>query len=425
MMSPAAMVVAAPPPSPPPVAVPEPLADLLDARAKLAGPERYSDVFTRDAAIFAEENGRWWTGQERILDSIGNFPTALRFMTTSYALDGVAGHASGVLEDASGEDTHSFMLGLTRGADGRWRIASEMKQALMPAAYAPAVTAERVIEVLDDAGIQYATVLSLGFWFDKPSQAGNRDRFADTRAENDWVIAETAKYPDRLNPFCGINPLADYATAEIERCAAHPRVRGLKIHGQSRAHPSNPAHRERLQAFFRAANRHGLAIVIHLRGPVEPFIDHVFPEAPDVPIQIAHMGGSWENTRLIAAAIQAGKPGTKNLYFDLSGMLPVKGWWDHGNPWPFLGRQPSAKDEAEVVETLRAVGFDRILYGSDMSLPWLPTPRDWWRRAVLPLPLTDAEVRDIADNLPPYVGRRGPASRAMRGRACCPVARGE
>jgi hypothetical protein len=47
--------------------------------------------------------------------------------------------------------------------------------------------------------------------------------------------------------------------------------------------------------------------------------------------------------------------------------------------------------------------LDRILYGSDMPLAWNPSPRDWWRKTILTLPLTDEEIRNIADNVPPYL----------------------
>jgi hypothetical protein len=52
---------------------------------------------------------------------------------------------------------------------------------------------------------------------------------------------------------------------------------------------------------------------------------------------------------------------------------------------------------------MRHVGLARILYGTDMSLSWNPTPRDWWRRTVLTLPLNDEEIADIADDVPPYI----------------------
>ena len=399
IMSPAATALVAPPPSPPGVDVPAPLAALLRAR-EAVDTGAYASVFTDDALVFAEEHGRWWLGEDRILDAIGNFPSDRRFIPVRHAADGTTGFIAGLLRDPGGQDTHDFMLGLRKGADGRWRIASEMKQRIMPPLYAPSITAGHVIAMLDDAGIRQATVLSVAYWFGKPGREHDAPE-AHTRAENDWTIAETGKVPDRLIPFCGVNPLADYAIAELERCAAIPRVRGMKVHRNSRFDFTDPVHVDKLRRFFRAANEHQLAIVIHLRGSAEPFIDRILPAAPDVPVQIAHMGSGWDNAKLFADAIEAKKPGTRHLWFDWTQALPIEGLWGYG-PSENLGGTVTAEEKADIVATMRRLGLDRILYGSDMPLAWNPTPRDWWRKTILTLPLTDDEVRNIADNLPPY-----------------------
>lgn len=233
MMSPAAMAVNVRQPSPPLVAVPAVLTNLLNAREKRLDQASYTALFTADAQVYAEEQGRWWTGDTRILDALGNFGTGLRWVPTSYTLDASAGSVAGILRTESGQDTHNFVLGIKKSADGSWRIASEMKQAITPLTYAPSIDAEKVIESLDDAGIKYGVVLSVAYWFGDPEKP-IEDRYAKTRAENDWVIAETGKHPDRLIPFCGVNPIADYAIKEVERCAAIPRVRGMKIHRNSK-----------------------------------------------------------------------------------------------------------------------------------------------------------------------------------------------
>ncbi|HEY0810310.1 MAG TPA: amidohydrolase family protein, partial [Longimicrobiales bacterium] len=388
-------------PSPPAVDVPANLAELLTARQKGVDQASYSALFTDDAMVYAEEQGRWWTGQARILDALDNFGAERRFVPTSYALDGSAGYVAGVLRTSSGQDTHNFVLGVKKAADGRWRIGSEMKQPISPPTYAPSIDAKKVIEALDDAGIKYATVLSVAYWFGDPEKQVN-DRAAKTRAENDWVIAETQKYRDRLIPFCGVNPIADYAIAELERCAGLG-IRGMKIHRNSKFEPANAEHLNELKEFFRAANKHGLAIVIHLRGAPQLYIDHIFPEAPDVPIQIAHMASGMDNLKVFADAITAGKPGTKNLWFDWTQALPIEELWTHGRPGGGIGGPVSSEEKAEMVGLMKAVGLGRILFGTDMPLAWNPTPREWWRKTILTLPLTDFEISDIADNKPPYI----------------------
>ncbi len=401
LMSPTAMALNVRQPSPPPVAVPPVVADLLNAREKGVDQASYAAIFAPDAMVYAEEQGRWWTGKARILDALGNFGTGLEFVPTSYALDATAGYVAGVLRMPGGQDTHNFVLGLKKAADGGWRIGSEMKQAISPPTYAPSINAEKVIEVLDDAGIKYAAVLSVAYWFGDPEKQVE-NAYAKTRAENDWVIAETQKYSDRLIPFCGVSPIVDYAIAELDRCAGLG-IRGMKIHRNSKFDPSTREHREKLRQFFRAANRQGLAIVIHLRGDPQLYIDHVFPEAPDVPIQIAHMASGLPNLKLFADAIAAGKPGTQNLWFDWTQALPIEDLWMHGRPGGGIGGPVTPGERAEMVALMRAVGMGRILYGTDMPLPWNPTARDWWRKTILTLPLTDDEIRDIADNKPPYI----------------------
>lgn len=404
MMGPAAMSTLRREASPPAVSVPPPVAALLRARESGVDEASFATLFTADAQVYAEEQGRWWTGRARILDSLDNFGSPGTFVPTSYAADGNAGYVAGVLRPASGEDSHNFLLGIRKDADGRWRIASEMKQRIMPPVYAPSIDAEDIVAALDDAGIRYATVLSTAYWFGDPDKAIPREaQMAGTRAENDWVIAQARRFPDRLIPFCGVNPVADYAVAEMERCAGLG-IRGMKVHRNSKFDPARPADREALRRFFGAANRLGLAIVIHLRGDPQDYIDHVFPEAPDIPIQVAHMGSGWANARTFAEAIEAGRPGTRNLWFDWTQALPIEGLWGYG-PSEGLSGTVSAEAKAQVVGIMRRLGLGRILFGTDMPLAWNPSPRDWWRRTILTLPLTDAEIADIADNLPPYARR--------------------
>jgi predicted TIM-barrel fold metal-dependent hydrolase len=78
-----------------------------------------------------------------------------------------------------------------------------------------AVTAERLIEQLDAAGIQRALVLSLAYAQGSPSLRGS-DEYQKVRAENDWTSQQAARYPDRLRAFCSFNPLRDYALAELD-----------------------------------------------------------------------------------------------------------------------------------------------------------------------------------------------------------------
>src|SRR5262245_7863016 len=93
------------------------------------------------------------------------------------------------------------------------------------------IDADGLVRLLDAAGIGRAVVLSTAYQFANPNRPSLADEYARVRAENDWTAQEVAKHQDRLVGFCGVNPLKDYAEAEVGRCAAVPSLRtGLKLH---------------------------------------------------------------------------------------------------------------------------------------------------------------------------------------------------
>src|SRR5262249_57283709 len=123
-----------------------------------------------------------------------------------------------------------------------------------------------LIAYLDAAGIRRAAVLSVAYQFGNPNRPVAENEYAQVRAENDWTSRQIARFPDRLRGLCGVNPLKDYALAELERCARDPYLRtGVKLHfGNSDVDLGNADHLERLRHFFRTANDHRMALVIHM-----------------------------------------------------------------------------------------------------------------------------------------------------------------
>jgi predicted TIM-barrel fold metal-dependent hydrolase len=169
------------------------------------------------------------------------------------------------------------------------------------------VDADLLIQRLDKAGIRSAVVLALGYQWGSPARSPKPvDEYLAVRTENDWAAAQVAKYPDRLTAVCSVNPLRDYALAEIDRCAADPRLRnGLKMQfANSRVNLENAEHVAQLRRVFAAVNKHRMPIVAHvwtgddkILSPFEGrdariFINEVLPMAPDVTVQIAHLGGA-------------------------------------------------------------------------------------------------------------------------------------
>jgi uncharacterized protein len=274
----------------------------------------------------------------------------------------------------------------------------------LPAEPIPSLTARDLIAYLDAAGIKRAALLSVAYSFGNPARMAE-DEYAKVKAENDWNAEQAAQFPDRLIAFCGLNPLKDYALAELARCAADPRLRnGLKLHfGNSVVDYHNPQHIRQVQAVFRAANGYRMPMVIHMRssisqrvayGRVEAaiFLNQLVPAAPDVVIQIAHLAGAGgyadplvdQALSVFVEAIEKKDPRAARLYFDVTAVA-----------------LPGLKEPDLVVTRIRQIGVQRILYGSDAAGP-TNQPREGWAN-FRKLPLTDAEFAMIAANIPPYM----------------------
>ena len=166
-------------------------------------------------------------------------------------------------------------------------------------------TARDLIPLFDAAGVHRALILSLAYQSGNPNRPPVPDEYTKVRAENDWTVQQVAQYPDRLRAFCGIDPLKDYALAEIARCAKDPYLHfGLKLHfGNSDVDLDQPQQVAKVRAVFQAADEHGMPIVVHLHSSVtrhrpygakeaRTFLNEVLPAAPHVPVQIAHLAGS-------------------------------------------------------------------------------------------------------------------------------------
>jgi predicted TIM-barrel fold metal-dependent hydrolase len=265
------------------------------------------------------------------------------------------------------------------------------------------ITAAELVQHLDDAGIKRAVVLSTAYSFSNPARKVQND-YSFVRADNDWTSEQVARYPDRLVGFCGLNPLKDYALAELARCANDPNLaRGLKLHfGNSFVEYHNPQHIEQVKRVLRAANGYGMAIVVHMRANTSQkmggeearlFLDELLPSVPDVPVQIAHMGGAGgveptifdEVLGVFVEAIAKGDPRTKNLWFDVTSVT--------------ADLTPATAQR--IVERIRQLGLQRILFGSDAPTP-SNLPRITWA-AFRKLPLTESEFRTVESNVAPYM----------------------
>ena len=267
------------------------------------------------------------------------------------------------------------------------------------------ISAKDLVPLLDEAGIKKALVLSVAYMFGSPARTVE-DEYAKVRAENDWTAAQAALYPGRLRAFCSFNPLRDYALAELERCAADPGLRsGIKLHfGNSDVQLEEPEQLDKLRAVFRAANKHGMAIVVHMHANINQgrpfgeaqariFLEQLLPLVPDVPVQIAHLGGAGgydEATdramAVFADAVRRHDERTRKLWFDVTTVVI---------------EELSPEMTSRIVKRIREVGTRRVVYGSDAAVGG-NTPKAGWA-AFRRLPLTAQEFERIAANVAPYL----------------------
>ena len=356
------------------------------------GRSELAKLFTPDAVY--SNNYVSISGPDSIAAYLATYTGPYRLRAVRHRIDGATGQIAGygIEADSTRLPFGFFHLALARTPAGEWRISSET-QIFPGPAQEPQVTAASLVQRMDSMGIRQSVVMSDAYYFGAGLPEPIAGEQAQVREENDWTAEQVAKFPGRLVAFCSVNPLRDYARAELDRCAASRRFKGLKIHlngAQLKFH--DPAQVERVRRIMSAANQYRMPMVIHVRpgntygrAEAEVFLNQLVAAAPDVPIQIAHLWGgedfSGPALAVYAEAVAARNPLTRNLYFDISGA------WSWSKP----------ADLAEMVARIRQIGTSRILYASDAP------PSEAWAAFRKTLPLTEEEFRDIADNVAPYM----------------------
>lgn len=260
---------------------------------------------------------------------------------------------------------------------------------------------------LDEAGVKRAVLLSTAYWFMLP---GDNSPGAGRlmRAENRWNVNTALASHGRIITFIAINPLAANAKAELLYWKGKPGVSGLKLHlGAAGFSASSPGQVEQLAAIFTLARQAKLPIVVHLRGggpftkaDVDIFIDKVLAKAGDLPVQIAHGGGyagvdpaTTDSLEAFGAAIARKAPGTRNLVFDLSGVVM---------PEPAATALGGTDAQlARFVADMRRIGLDRFVIGSDW--PAIGPMAPYFELIRRKLALTDAEWATLCNNTAPYL----------------------
>ena len=191
--------------------------------------------------------------------------------------------------------------------------------------------------------------VAAAMWFGGPNQAlaGNPDAI---RAGNDGILALAARHPSLL-PVATVHPYdGEPAVVEVRRVAARG-ARLLKIHPHTQKFDAADP---RVLAVVRAAGEAGLVVLMDNAGIVPSDNEKLFNlalSAPKTKFIFAHMGAmGFRFWNLLKAARTAEGLFGDNIYFDISATVTLAA---------------DSPIEEEFVWTMRNVGIDHILLGSD------------------------------------------------------------
>jgi predicted TIM-barrel fold metal-dependent hydrolase len=197
------------------------------------------------------------------------------------------------------------------------------------------------------------------------------------RRRNTWTC-ELADEHEELVAFPSIDLLMapDAMVEEVERCATELGAKGIKLHpAEGHFFPRD----ERLWPAYEKIQELGLPMISH--GGVfmlTPEVDYTKPSNfepvlesfPDLKVVISHLGhGFWDESVAMAKKYP-------NAYFDTSAVITGV-------------ERLKVLSDADTVELIRALGVDRVMFGSDY--PWFSPSASLETFSELPLTAEEKE----------------------------------
>lgn len=197
-----------------------------------------------------------------------------------------------------------------------------------------AMTAEELIEVMDEAGVDKSLV-----WL-KPPYDKNID------PENHAVFKGVARFPDRFLGFGWTNPRLGFAKARdtVKRCYEEYGFLGIKFNGAQDDYVIDDE--ELVMPVVEAAVAYGRPIAFHIGGDfpenTHPFrLGRIAERFPEQIFIMIHIGGA-SFPALDRAAIEI------------------------ASRHPNIVTIGSAIHERAILEAIRVLGHERVCFGSDM-----------------------------------------------------------
>jgi len=173
---------------------------------------------------------------------------------------------------------------------------------------------------------------------------------AETRHKNDELIALAEKYPEMF-PIASVHPYDDQAALDEVRRIARLGVTMIKLHPHTQKFSITDP---RVAALCQLAGQLGMIVLFDNANIVPGDSQDLFNLAVNTPgtkFVFAHMGGTnfrfWNTILFVRTAKDLYKD---NIYFDISATVTLVA----GSPI-----------ESEFVWTIRNIGVDHIMLGSD------------------------------------------------------------
>jgi predicted TIM-barrel fold metal-dependent hydrolase len=189
--------------------------------------------------------------------------------------------------------------------------------------YGARQTGAELVAKMDQAGVDRAVIFP----------------FVEGTPDNRLIHHEATQFPDRLIPFCCVNPWdRDQAVEELRHCVEELGFKGLKLHPT--LHGYRLGDHGLVDPLFAAAR--DLHIVVTCHGASDLYNNPAeFAEMarsfPSVPLLMVHMGVFWE----VDMAIDLART-IANLYLDTS-----------------------RAGVYEISEAVRKAGAEKVIWGTD------------------------------------------------------------
>jgi predicted TIM-barrel fold metal-dependent hydrolase len=178
------------------------------------------------------------------------------------------------------------------------------------------------------------------------------------------------KFPQKIKPFYGINPLKPYALQLIKRAHKHLIFQGIKLHFQSaQIEFRNKTHVNRLKEVFAYTGQHKIPVILHFQNhkngitntDIQFFFSSIIPSQYKHKLIFAHLGSAgWlkqndlDNAKLLKS-LADDNPHIQ-IKFDISGII-------HPNFY-----NEDLASYGQLTELINYIGYEHILYGSDYPL---------------------------------------------------------